>query len=424
MSVVSRIIDDCRVCGSRDLVALLSLGELYISDFPKEDEQDKAAKAPLELVLCNAKTGGCGLVQLRHTVSHEAMYRNYWYRSGMNKTMTDELATITRAIESMASLSEGDLVVDIGANDGTLLRSYHIPGLTTVGFEPARNLEQYGSRNTSKIIVDFFNAQAFVAHYGNRRARAITAIAMFYDLDDPNAFVRDVVACLDDDGIFVIQMMYLPSFLRRNAFDGICHEHLEYYSLFALENLLVRHGLEVCDIEMREEVNEGSFRVYIRKRGYGANLRLRSGSEDRIRAVRDEERLMGIDGRAVYDAFADRVHALKARVYDFIRTEARSGKKIYAYGASTKGNTLLQFFGIDKSIVLAAAERNSDKWGRQTVGTGIPIVSEAVARSDNPDYFLVLPWHFMSEFKERESDFLKKGGKFIAPLPDFRIIES
>jgi len=419
---IIRVIDSCRVCGSKKLVPIMSFGNLYVSDFVDEGSVVKEeSRAPLEIILCNAADGGCGLLQLKHTVSHEAMYRNYWYRSGINKTMKDELADIVVKVESLVALKKGDYVIDIGSNDSTLLRFYKEPGLNTVGFEPAKNLvDKYGREGVIKVITDFFNFSAWQKEYGDKKAKAITAIAMFYDLDDPNSFVADMVNCLAEGGLIIIQMLYLPSFIKRNAFDGICHEHLEYYSLFSLENLLSRHGLEVFDAEFRP-INEGSLRFYIRRKD--SNLpKSPLGAAERVKSFREEEIAMGLNDQKVYHDFVERVNNIRDEVAKFINKEHTRGKKIYVYGASTKGNTLLQYFGLDNSVITAAAERNPDKWGKKTVGTNIPIISEEQARKENPDYFLVLPWHFLSEFKERESEFLKNGGKFIVPLPEFEII--
>jgi hypothetical protein len=409
----------CRVCGSPNLTPILSLGNLYVSDFTegKEDENDKY---PLELILCDVANGGCGLLQLKHTVSHESMYRNYWYRSGMNQTMTNELFSIAARVGQIVPLKAGDYVIDIGANDGTLLRGYQTPGLSLIGYEPARNLEEYNRVGTTKIFVDFFNAAAWEREFPGKKAKVITAIAMFYDLEDPNAFVADVAKCLDKNGIFVIQMSYLPLMLATNEVGNICHEHLEYYSLLSLEFLLRRHNLEVFDVELND-INGGSFRVYIKhKNGEGIHIPLAASA--RLAAARAYERDLNLSSQKVYDEFVARVNAIKDNLVKFIKQEKTAGKKIYVYGASTKGNTVLQYFGIDHNLISAAAERNEDKWGKRTVGTGIPIISEEQARSEQPDYFLVLPWHFLDEFMKREKNFLKRGGKFIVPFPEMRII--
>jgi hypothetical protein len=417
---IVRVATQCRVCEHEPLEDVLSLGNLCVSDFV-DSPDEQAASAPLDLILCNKEHGGCGLVQIRHTVSHEAMYKNYWYRSGMNKTMTDELRGIAQKVKELTGVASGDSVIDIGANDGTLLRGYGVDGLNTVGFEPAANLLQYNTQGTTKVFNDFFNATVWQKEFPGEKAKAITAIAMFYDLDDPNSFVADVANCLDDEGVFIIQMSYLPLMLSQNAFDNICHEHVEYYSLLSLEALLSRHDLEVFDAELND-VNGGSYRVYIRRKGFGKSIATNEEAARRVEKMRSDEDALGLNGGKVYKDFVDRVNILKEKTVSFIKDEVAKGKKVYVYGASTKGNTFLQFYGLDHTLIAAAAERNQDKWGKKTVGTNIPIISEEQARAEKPDYFLVLPWHFLKEFKEREKAFLDNGGKFIIPLPEFEIL--
>ena len=340
----------------------------------------------------------------------------------MNKTMTDELYGIAAKVESLVELEPGDFVLDIGANDGTLLRGYKIDGINKIGFEPAKNLSIWNKEGTTKIIEDFFNFSDWQKEFGGAKAKSITAIAMFYDLDNPNEFVADVAKCLDDDGVFIIQMSYLPLMLSQNAFDNICHEHLEYYSLLSLENLLKRHNLEVFDVELND-INGGSFRIYIKHKNRGNKVKISKDADERLNSLRNNEKKLGLDNRVIYDEFAKRVYEIKDKVYNFINEEVKKGKRVYVYGASTKGNTLLQFFNLDNNLITAAAERNSDKLGKKTVGTLIPIISEEEARTQKPDYFLILPWHFLKEFRKREKEYLKSGGKFIVPLPEFIIIE-
>ncbi|MBI1975107.1 MAG: class I SAM-dependent methyltransferase [Parcubacteria group bacterium] len=411
----------CRLCGSEGLTPILSLGEQYITNFVDSDDVE-VPKVPLDVVLCNPKQGGCGLLQLRHTTPPAWLYgQHYWYRSGINQTMQDELRSVTEGVEKMASLRAGDVVLDIGCNDGTLLRSYRTPSLALVGMDPASNLIPLAKEGTTKIINDFFNHDAFCREFGEVKAKVITAIAMFYDLDDPNAFVADVVKSLSPDGLFVIQQNYLVGMLGQTAFDNISHEHLEYYSLYSLENLLKRHGLEVFDVEERA-INGGSFRTYIRRAGSASPDS--AGGAERVRAMRVREAQLGLHDKGIYEAFASRVRGRGDKLYSFVKSETEKGKKVYVYGASTRGNTTLQFCNLDYRLIVAAAERNPDKWGRKTVGTLIPIISEAEARAAKPDYFLVLPWAFLDEFKRRETDFLKSGGKFIVPLPEFRIVDA
>lgn len=414
---VASVREQCRLCSQRTLRPVMTLGDLGVSGFPEGDEQTPSA--PLELVLCDPTAQGCGLVQLRHTVSPDLMYRHYWYRSVTNEAMRRALADVTARVEGTVELAPGNLVLDIGCNDGTLLRSYRAPGLRLCGFEPAQNLVVFARQGTHQIINDFFNAAAFKAAFGAEKARAITTIAMFYDLEEPNRFVADIAACLDDEGVWINQMASLSLMLETNGFDNICHEHLEYYSLAVLVDLYGRHGLEVFDVETND-VNGGSFRVFARKKG--ARVGSSPFGQARLAAMLHFEKLLGLGTRDPYDAFVTRVAKQRDELLAFLRTEKAAGKRIYGYGASTKGNTLLQYYGIDATLVSAIADRNPEKWGRRTGGSNIPIISEEQARADKPDYFLVLPWHFLQAFREREKDYLASGGRFIVPLPSVRVV--
>jgi len=333
--------------------------------------------------------------------------------------MRAALAEIAEVAEQSTPLSSNDVVLDIGCNDGTLLRSYRRNDLKRIGFEPAANLVEDARVGTTAVVNDFFSSAAYEAHFGKAKARIITSIAMFYDLENPNQFVEDVARCLEKDGLWIIQMSYLPSMLEQNAFDNICHEHLEYYSLTSLRALVSRHGLRICDVHLND-VNGGSFRVFLRHDS--SSLRGLPGDAERLKNLESHEDNLGLRRNLVYEKFARRVEDVKANVCRFIRGEVARGKTVYAYGASTKGNTLLQYFGLDSKLIGAAIEKNKDKWGKQTVGTGIPIISEEEGRAANPDYMLILPWHFLNEFRDREKQFLEGGGKFIVPLPRFRVL--
>jgi NDP-4-keto-2,6-dideoxyhexose 3-C-methyltransferase len=415
-------INCCRSCQSIKLIGVLSLGNLAVSNFVENPITQTGIKAPLDLLLCDPVQGGCGLLQLRHSVSSELMYRNYWYRSGINRTMTDELVDIATNAVRVAELKPGDFVIDIGANDGTLLRGYDIQDLKTIGFEPAKNLCDYNVKGTTKIIADFFNHDEWSKAFGEAKAKVITAIGMFYDLDDPNSFLKDIGKCLDESGVFIIQMMYMPFALKKSAFDGICHEHLEYYTMHSLEKLLARHGLEIFDLQTREEINEGSVRFFIRK-----NNALVGGINDaackgRVEALRNDEKNLGLEDLTTYKVLANRIQAARQATLEFLKQEKEKGKKIHGYAASTKGNTTLQYYGITTELIEAIADRNQTKWGKYTVATGIPIISEEESRNQNPDYYFVLAWHFLPEFLQREQAFLKAGGKFIVSMPEFMVI--
>jgi len=411
----------CRVCDG-SLESVLDLGDHYVSDFVAPGAPD-GTKAPLELVICRR----CRLLQLRHTVPGETMYRNYWYRSGTNQTMRDALADIANKAETLIRLREGDAVVDIGCNDGTLLASYKTGGIRKIGFDPAENLAVFSRKIADKLVVGYFGAEAFRADADLRgsRPKIVTSIAMFYDLEDPNKFVSDILGVMDPEGLWIVQMSYLPLMLKTNEFGNICHEHLEYYSLTSFEYLLERHGFGIVDAELND-INGGSLRAYIRNRGADPNrfadATYRELAGGRVQALREQEAQLGLDDIGVYREFAVWVNRIKEDVVGFIRERVARGETVYVYGASTKGNTLLQYFGLDRTLITAAAERNRDKWGKETVGTRIPIVSEEEARAAKPDYFLVLPWHFLEEFRRREKAYLLSGGKFIVPMPHFTLI--
>jgi SAM-dependent methyltransferase len=411
----------CRVCEGL-LEPILSLGEQYVSNFLPPQQPD-GAKAPLALALCSR----CMLLQLQHTIPGEMMYQNYWYRSGTNQTMRSALADISNSAERLMNLQAGDTVLDIGCNDGTLLASYKTEGIYRIGFDPAQNLAVFSRKVTDRVVCGFFESGAFHrdSALNNRRPKIVTSLAMFYDLEDPNKFVADIKKVMDPEGLWVMQMSYLPLMLEQNDFGNICHEHLEYYSLQSLEYLLNLHDFVVVDAELND-VNGGSLRAYICNRAanptaFGDSSHRQKGA-DRISVLRQKETQMELDKIKPYRDFADRVEQIKRDVSVFVRDQVHVNKKVFVYGASTKGNTMLQYFGLDHRLISAAAERNPDKWGKVTVGTRIPIVSEDEARHTRPDYFLVLPWHFLNEFRERERDYLGAGGKFIVPLPQFSVI--
>ena len=415
--------DSCRICGSKNLTSILNLGEQYFANYsPKSnDVVPFEEKIPLELVRCDKSIDpkSCGLVQLRHTTPPNLMYDRYFYRSGINQTMTNNLNEIAKQAISKIKLNPNDIVIDIGCNDGTLLQNYKELPIRSVGFDPAKNMVQFSKQTGATIITEFFSAEEFIKNYGSEKAKIITSIAMFYDLEDPNQFVDDISKILHPDGIWILELSYLPLMLSQNAFDTIVHEHLEYYHLDALEFLLSKFNLKVVDIQLND-INGGSFRVVVQHKEKSINNK----SREYITELQEKEKNLNLSGNQPFDDFITKINNEKDKLVTFIKNEVSAGKTIHGYGASTKGNTLLQFYNLDKKFIQFIADRNPDKWGRRTIGTDISIISEEESHSMNPDYFLILPWHFINEFKEREKSHLKNGGKLLVALPEFKIIQT
>jgi len=330
--------------------------------------------------------------------------------------MRAHLEGIVRRVQEIVDLHADDVVLDIGSNDATLLKYYETPGLSKIGIDPTG--EQFAEYYTEDIelVSDFFNSSNYSSVFPDKQAKVITSIAMFYDLEAPMSFVADIKKILHPDGIWVLEQSYMPTMLAMNAFDTICHEHLEYYSLKQIDWMLRKNDLRMFDVEFND-INGGSFRIYA---GHN-NAAFRAKQEKTDLAFSNEAKLR-LDSGLPYKEFNERVLHIRDELYNFLTTEKAKGKSIYVYGASTKGNVTLQFCHIDHTLITAAADRNPEKWGRRTPATNIPIISEEEARKSDPDYFLVLPWHFQQEFIERESDYLARGGKMVFPLPRVKVI--
>jgi SAM-dependent methyltransferase len=401
---------------------LFSLGELYVSDFINKDEDARAGKHDMTLVIDERY----GAARLEKCTPIHSMFGKYWYRSGINQTMRTELKGIVDSVTSVQKLNEGDLWLDIACNDGTLL-SFVPDGIKKLGIDPAEDsFKNESSKIADEVIQDFFTLENFKkSKFKKKKAKVVTCIAMFYDLDEPVEFLKDVTKVLDDDGLFVLQMSYTPLMIKQLAFDNICHEHVYYWGLASIEKLLKKAGLKVVDCQLND-VNGGSFRIYIKKKKSDVSTFATAPYRDvcnvRVESLIKWEKGLKLDKEEIWLDFYNRIEALKKETVDFIKAEKAKGKVICGYGASTKGNTLLQYFGLDNTLIDAIAERSHYKFGLKTIGTNIPILSEEDVRAMNPDYMLVLPWHFIAEFVKREDEFLSKGGKFIVPCPNFQII--
>ncbi|CAM3819796.1 class I SAM-dependent methyltransferase [Nocardiopsis rhodophaea] len=408
------IIDSCRVCDNRELITVLDLGSQAVTSVFPTSREASVPMSPLELVKCSPS--GCGLVQLRHTADFGSMYgEQYGYRSGIREFMIKHLAGKVAAVTDRVDLERGDIVVDIGSNDGTLLHAYPDIGLTLVGIDPSGGKFRELYPENSDLITDFFSRKAYADVYGDRKAKIVTSIAMFYDLPRPLEFMQDVHDILDDDGVWMIEQSYMPSMLETTGYDIVCHEHLEFYALQQIEWMAERVGLDVISAEVND-VYGGSLCVILAKRPE----RHRVDMENIVR-LRARESRLGLDSLAPYEAFAKRVPEYRDRLLRFLDDSRKAGKLTLGYGASTKGNVILQYCGLTEDDLPCIGEVSPEKSGRFTPGTGIPIVSEEEAKSRRPDQLLVLPWIYRNGFIERERDFLANGGNLVFPLPKIEV---
>lgn len=406
-------IDHCRICGNTELPRVLDLGEQMLTGVFPASRAQAVTVGPLRLVKCHGPAGSCGLLQLEHAYDADEMYgKHYGYRSGLNASMVEHLYRKVARIRGMVALAEGDLVVDIGSNDGTTLGAYPDAGLDLVGMDPSgAKFRQYYAPHV-QLIPDFFSAAELTRHFPGRKARVVTSFSMFYDLADPIAFMRQVHDVLADDGIWVFEQSYMPTMLEMNAYDTVCHEHMEYYGLAQIKWMTDRVGFTIVDVEFND-VNGGSFSVTVSKSGLG-----RGESPDVARILEDEERA-GLHGLAPYEAFADRARELKADLLGFLAAAAGKGETVAALGASTKGNVVLQYCGITPAQVPVVGEVNPEKFGCFTPATWIPIVPQDDVLASNPDYLLVLPWHFRRFFLAHPK---LRGRKLLFPLPKLEVV--
>ena len=405
-------INNCRICHNTNLINVLSLGEQTLTGIFPHHISDEVSRGPLDLVWCTK----CGLLQLKQSYNLEEMYGdNYGYRSGLNSFMVRHLTNKIKTLEHLGKISESDLVLDIGSNDATSLKAYTVK-CKKVGIDPTGTKFKSFYTEDIDLIPDFFSKDVFNEKYPNEKAKIITSIAMFYDLEKPAEFVKDIEAILSDNGIWHFEQSYMPSMLRSNAYDTVCHEHLEFYTFKVIKNLLEDCGLRVIDVQMNA-INGGSFAVTACKKiaSYRSNLPV-------IGWMLQQEDDMRLNTPRPYRNFEEKVFLHRKNLLGLIEALISDGKTIFGYGASTKGNVLLQFCGLTTKHIPYIADVNKDKFGCFTPGTKIPIISEEEARAMKPDYFLVFPWHFKYSILEREHQFIENGGKFIFPLPEIEIV--
>ena len=398
----------CRICASSDLTEVVKIDDQHLSPtFVKSNEGHPLSevKVPHTLMLC----GECSLLQLKETVEPDLLYKQYFYRSAVSDTMKRDLKDVVDNVLRATDVHDNDYVLDIGANDCTMV-SYFPETLNRCGIEPAENIDWSHVDDSITIVNDYFTEASVRQAVGDNKVKVFTSCAMFYDIDDPNSFVEVIKNFLDPEGVFCVQLSYLPAMLRNINFYDICNEHLEYYSLITLENLMRRHGLEIYDAS-ENQVNGGSVRIMVThvERALPKTVRLLN----LFRA----EREMRLDSEATYVSFHNKILDMKNKIKDTIGKEIGKGNLVIGLGGSTKGNMLLQTFGIGKETIPFISERNPDKVGLRTLGTDIELISEEAARALTPAYMLVLPWYFKEEIVDREKDYLESGGKLLIPMP-------
>ncbi len=403
-------IKQCRICNSKSLRNLFSLGKMkFTGKFPKKNQQ--IPSGDVDLVICRK----CSLVQLKDNFNLNYLYnKDYGYRTGINLTMRRHVKSVVSKISKRAKLKSNDYVLDIASNDGTLL-SYYKKSIKTFGIDPLVNKYKIDYKNIDYKIADFFSYEKIRKVNRNIKFKAITALSVFYDIKKPKNFLKDIKKVLHKNGIFNLEFADLKLILRNNMFDTICHEHLEYYSVTVIDNLLNKVGLRIFD-HFYNDTNGGSSSYYICHN----NAKYKT-SKKIVTILRDEKRAK-INSPKTYKNFKERIDRIKKNLIDLLKKLKSQNKVIHGYGASTKGNVLLQYFKINNKFLDCISDRNPKKDNCYTPGTGIKILSEAKSRSLKPDYYLVLPWHFKTEILKREKKIRRKGTRFIFPLPKLKII--
>ena len=403
----------CRICGNKNLEKVLDLGMQMLTGIFPHDKKKAITTGPLCLVKCTGGDEACGLLQLEHSYDLDEMYgEDYGYRSGLNASMVTHLGNKIKKILDRIELNEGDLVIDIGSNDGTTLKAYPSSGVTLVGIDPTGiKFNKYYPPHV-QLIPDFFSSSLVNKYFPGKKAKIITSFSMFYDLEDPVNFMQQVYDVLVDDGVWVFEQSYMPTMLETNSYDTVCHEHLEFYALRQIKWMTDKVGFEIVDVEFNN-INGGSFSVTVMKSSKKLEIL------PKIQKILDEERNKKLDTLIPYQEFAQRVAQAKNELLIFISDSHAAGKTIAALGASTKGNVVLQYCGLTTEEIKYVGEVNSEKFGCYTPGTWIPIISEDELLSKEIDYLIVLPWHF-KEFFTKSQKFKKT--KLIFPLPKIEII--
>jgi len=402
-------IKKCRNCYTNKFQKLFSLGRLsFTGKFPKKGKNIK--KATLEMIMCKK----CKLVQLAHKFDLKYLYGpDYGYRTNISKTMVDHVKKVSTTLTKIVKIKKNDYVMDIASNDGTLLNFYK-KGIITLGIDPVINKFQKEYRKIDYKISNFFSLNE-VQKKTSKKFKIISALSVFYDSEHPNKFLQDIEKLLTEDGVFLLEFADLASIIKKNMFDTICHEHLEYYSTKIILKLVKKNNLKVFDIKSND-INGASKQFFICKKNASYKTKTKI-----INNYIKEENKLKLEKKETYFKFIKKINLIRYKLNNIIKNERKKNKSFHCYGASTKGNVLLQYFKLNNKHIDYVAERNQKKYNLYTPGTKIKIISEKKSRKLLPDYYLVLPWHFKSEILKREKETIRKGSKFIFPLPSMTI---
>lgn len=410
-------IQKCRFCGNSSLIPCMDFGHQYLSSvFPSDlGYRSSLKREPLDLVLCEKTEDSCGTLQLGHSFDMSKMYEDYPFTSSTNSSMPKILRDVLDSALTYVNIDENDLVLDIGGNDGTLLSFLRDKNCDLLCIDAAQNIAPVFSSEKFKVVNGFFNEKIYTSST-DKKAKLVFSIAMFYHLHDPVQFSKDVAKCLSDDGVWVIQMAYLPAMLKTNMYDNIVHEHVGYYATSQMQWIMHKAGLEIFDVTLNE-VYGGSFRLFIKKKGCAQYQQT-----SRVFKELQDEQAIGIYNRFTYIEFMKRVEKNRIHLVELCKQIKKEGKKLWIYGASTKGNTILQYCEISSTLIDAAADSNPFKFGKFIIGADIPVKPEEEMRAEKPDYLLALPYSFVDGFIKREELLVKSGTKFIVPLPEVKIL--
>lgn len=406
-------ISQCRICGSKDLESVMHLGEQTLTGVFPSSINELVASGPVDLIRCS-NNEKCGLVQLRQSYDVSSMYgMNYGYRSSLNESMRSHLESKVRSILGKNILSPGDIVIDIGSNDATTLKYYPSDIYTLIGVDPTGVKFESYYPDTIKLVKDFFGVEQVAPALNGNKAKVITSFSMFYDLEDPISFAKEVEQLLHDDGMWILEQSYLPTMLETNSFDTICHEHLEFYAFSQIEWIMNKSGLRVVDVEFND-INGGSFSIEVVKKDS-----LHVSNDNALDKIRLRESELGLSDGSAFEDFRESIEVARDDLLNFLTQAGAEKKVVMGLGASTKGNVLLQYFDITPELLSCIGEVNQEKIGCYTPGSKIPIVSEEEVIEQRPDYLLVLPWHFKDFFVSNQKF---RGLTLVFPLPKLHVV--